>query len=256
MRYFLYYSLVLLCVLSPVVAFKAEAVVNVTLSLSRMDAIIKEMQALRTEFAALSQATAVGQSSGAVLGASASSVFTQSLEVGATNNDIERIQKLLATDKEIYGHGVISGFFGPKTEEAIKNLQTRYGLSPVGAIGPATKALLEQFFIAYPDGIYPEGVLLKKPTVLGVATSKPTVPAVTVQPTTNTGALKTISTITAQYDNGDAEVKIKYADGTKETLDISSDSKLGVIDAVALKTVGSVIVTVVVPGQLLLSLTE
>ena len=70
--------------------------VDVSASLYRMDAIIAEMQKLRAEFASLASVTPVVQPTSAVLGASTKSFFTQSLEVGATNSDIKKIQKLLA----------------------------------------------------------------------------------------------------------------------------------------------------------------
>jgi peptidoglycan hydrolase-like protein with peptidoglycan-binding domain len=215
---------------------------DISASLARMDAIIKEMQTLRDEFAKLSAVTVAPavQPSGSVLGAQLSSFFTQKLELGETNSDIKKIQKLLATDKEIYPYGVASGMFGPKTEEAIKNLQTRFGLNPVGVVGPATKSLLELFIAAYPDDVYPADVLKKKPTVLGASTSvvpmpTPAAVATVVTPAASAG-LKTISSMTAEYDSGDATVKIKYSDGTSETFDIEADSKMGVIDQLAVKT--------------------
>jgi peptidoglycan hydrolase-like protein with peptidoglycan-binding domain len=215
---------------------------DISASLARMDAIIKEMQTLRDEFAKLSAVTVTPavQPSGSVLGTQANSFFTQKLELGETNSDIKKIQKLLATDKEIYPYGVASGMFGPKTEEAIKNLQSRFGLNPVGVVGPATRELLELFIAAYPDDMYPADVLKKKPTVLGASTNIiPVTPVVpTPGPTTPviSGALKALSSMIAEYDNGDATVKIKYTNGTSETIDIEADSKMGVIDQLAAKT--------------------
>ncbi len=215
---------------------------DISASLARMDAIIKEMQTLRDEFAKLSAVTTAPtvQPSGSVLGAQSNSFFTQKLELGETNSDIKKIQKLLATDKEIYPYGVASGMFGPKTEEAIRNLQTRFGLNPVGVVGPATKALLELFIAAYPDDVYPADVLKKKPTVLGASTSVVTPVPVTPVPTpttpVSTTGLKTVSSMIAEYDSGDATVKIKYKDGTTQTFEIEADSKMDVIDQLAVKT--------------------
>jgi peptidoglycan hydrolase-like protein with peptidoglycan-binding domain len=210
-------------------------------SLSRMDAIIKEIEALRTEFVKLSESPIakpiLAAPAPAVLGAQSKSFFTQSLELGETNSDIKKIQKLLATDSEIYPYGVSSGFFGPKTEEGIKNFQTRFGLSAVGVVGPSTKALLELFFSAYPDNVYPKDVLKKKPTVHGVPTSvvtpkpAPSAPVVTT-PVVSSG--KTISSMKAEYESGEADVTVKYTDGTKKSIHVTGESKLKVIDAVAL----------------------
>ncbi len=212
--------------------------VDVSASLSRMDAIIAEMQKLRAEFATLASVSTVPQPASAVLGASTKSFFTQSLALGETNSDIAKVQKLLATDKDIYPYGVTSGFYGPKTQEAIKSLQARFGLKQVGEIGPATKVLLESFFTAYPDDIYPQGVLLKKPMVLGASISTPPAviqpPVTTVLPAPSQSGLS-LSSLTAVYKDGEAKVKVTYANGTSEALSIEANSKLQVIDAVALK---------------------
>ena len=121
-----------------VVPLSAHAqTVDLQTALTRMNAIIAEMEKLRTEFAALAATTGQTTTTAtpAVLGAQTSAVFTETLEFGETNNDIKRIQKLLATDPEIYPYGVASGFFGPKTEEALKNLQARNGWDTPGVVG-------------------------------------------------------------------------------------------------------------------------
>ena len=204
---------------------------------SRMDVIIKQMEALKAEFAQLVASVSPStptSPTGSVLGASTSAVFTMSLENGETNEDIRRIQKLLATDPEIYPYGVASGFYGPKTEEGIKNLQTRFGLDPVGVVGPATKALLELFFRAYPDEDFPANVLDKKPQVLGASTSVPpttTTPVVTTPVVSSSG----IEDIVAKYDGDEARVTISYRNDTTASFLIEGDSKIEVVDAVAVK---------------------
>lgn len=201
---------------------------------SRMDVIIKQMEALKAEFAQLVASVSTSAPSGSVLGASTSAVFTMSLENGETNEDIRRIQKLLATDPEIYPYGVASGFYGPKTEEAIKNLQTRFDLDPVGVVGPATKALLELFFRAYPNEDFPANVLSKKPQVLGASTSvtpKPSTPVITAPVVSGSG----IEDIVAKYDGDEARVTISYSNDTTASFLIEGDSKIEVVDAVATK---------------------
>lgn len=213
-------------------------------AVARMDAIIKEMQALRVEFETLSAAVPAAPSvpAGAVLGSSAETYFTMSLEPGETNADIKKIQQLLATDPEIYPYGVTSGFFGPKTEEGIKNFQARFGLKQVGVVGPATRALLELFITTYPDGNYPKGVLEKKPQVLGASTSVPApvttptpAPVVTTTPGVPTGLSKVNPLLGASaiVDDGEAEVKLRYRDGTDKTIVVSGDTDTQLISAIS-----------------------
>jgi nucleoid DNA-binding protein len=134
---------------------------DMSAALKRMDAIIAEMNALRAEFAALADATTAPVAAPAVLGASSGGVLGDDLKFGSTNEDIRKIQKLLATDASIYPYGVSSGFFGPKTRDAIRSFQARFDLDTVGVVGPSTRALLEVFFAAYPSGTYPDDVLKK-----------------------------------------------------------------------------------------------
>lgn len=147
-------------------------VANTADVVKRMQEISEQMQTLQTEFAALTKQLQ-GTPTPTVLGAQTSTpntdlapVFTEDLSPGVTNDDIKKIQRLLAADLEIYPYGVASGFFGPKTVEAINNLQVRFGYDPVGVIGPATKALLEGWIRAYPNENYPEGVLTSRPTAI------------------------------------------------------------------------------------------
>ena len=65
---------------------------------------------------------------------------------GARNDDVVRLQELLATDSSIYPDGTVSGFYGSLTEQAVRKFQAKYGLPQVGRVGPATRAKLEEVF--------------------------------------------------------------------------------------------------------------
>jgi len=209
---------------------------NLSEAVARMNSIIAEMEKLRSEFSAL--AAVVGKPTTPapeVLGAQAGPVFTQSLAYGQTNEDIKRIQKLLATDTEVYPYGVASGFFGPKTEEAVRNFQARFGLDPVGAVGPATTALLELFMRAYPDGNYPAGVLKQKPQPQGVSVPTP--------PTTSTNTPPAFSgtnpakSIKVNFSDGESLIVIHYSNGNRNGLVADTTDKEKVITYIASRTV-------------------
>jgi len=212
--------------------------IDLKTAMERMTAIIAEMEKLRTEFSKLVAST--GQTpTPTVLGAQTNNapVFTLSLEPGVTNGDIARIQKLLATDPEIYPYGVSSGFFGPKTEEAINNLQVRNGWNPVGVIGPATRALLEAYFRAYPDEKFPADVLKSKPPapkVLGASVSSPTTPT-TGQPVVSGSNLA--KKIAVTLDDGEALIEINYTNGNRKGLIANTDDKDKVVAFIASRTV-------------------
>ena len=81
-----------------------------------------------------------------------SPVFNTALKKGVSNDDVKRLQQLLATDSEIYPEGTASGYFGNLTEKAVQRFQMKYGVvksaSDVGygLVGPATRAKLQEVF--------------------------------------------------------------------------------------------------------------
>jgi peptidoglycan hydrolase-like protein with peptidoglycan-binding domain len=75
-----------------------------------------------------------------------SPVFTTTLRLGMKNDDVKRLQQLLAQDKNIYPEGIISGNFGSLTQKAVKAFQRTYGLSPDGVADPKTRAKLQEVF--------------------------------------------------------------------------------------------------------------
>ena len=81
-----------------------------------------------------------------------SPVFNKDLAKGAKNDDVKRVQQLLAQDKEIYPEGLTSGFYGKLTENAVRNFQIKYGVIKSandpgnGKLGPKTRAKLKEVF--------------------------------------------------------------------------------------------------------------
>lgn len=66
--------------------------------------------------------------------------FQNPLSVGSVGTDVTELQKRLTTEG-VYS-GPINGRFGPLTEAAVKKYQTLHGLTPLGNVGPATRAAL------------------------------------------------------------------------------------------------------------------
>ena len=63
---------------------------------------------------------------------------TASLQVGSTGAAVTNLQNILKSDPSIYPGGLVTGYFGPATQAAIKNLQARYGLTQTGIVDAAT----------------------------------------------------------------------------------------------------------------------
>ncbi len=52
--------------------------------------------------------------------------FKNNLSTGSENNEVAELQRCLAKDPELYPSGTVSGYFGPKTKEAVINFQEKY----------------------------------------------------------------------------------------------------------------------------------
>lgn len=67
------------------------------------------------------------------------------LRLGSQGEEVRALQELLAKDAMVYPEGLITGFFGPKTAEAVKRLQAKYGLEAVGEVGPLTREKIKEW---------------------------------------------------------------------------------------------------------------
>jgi peptidoglycan hydrolase-like protein with peptidoglycan-binding domain len=67
-------------------------------------------------------------------------IFTDPLTLGSNDPDVGPLQSLLASLG--FFHSPITGYFGPITQQALKNYQTSRHIAPVGQVGPQTRAAL------------------------------------------------------------------------------------------------------------------
>jgi peptidoglycan hydrolase-like protein with peptidoglycan-binding domain len=67
------------------------------------------------------------------------------LREGVENDDVRKVQELLATDPTLYPKGKITGYYGPLTKEAVMAFQKRHGLPETGVVDEATKKLIEDY---------------------------------------------------------------------------------------------------------------
>jgi len=72
--------------------------------------------------------------------------LTQTLVRGMFSEEVKELQKFLAQNPEIYPAGLITGYFGALTEQAVKKFQEMNGLPPVGIVGPLTRSLINEAF--------------------------------------------------------------------------------------------------------------
>ena len=77
------------------------------------------------------------------------------LKEGMTDEDIKKVQELLATDPTIYPKGLVTGYYGPMTKEAILKFQARHELRTTGEVDAETKALILEYFKERTNGHIP-----------------------------------------------------------------------------------------------------
>lgn len=72
----------------------------------------------------------------------AATTITYTLTKGMENNQVLRLQQILARYSDVYPEGLTTGYFGLLTEQAVKRFQKKNGLEQVGVVGPKTRLLL------------------------------------------------------------------------------------------------------------------
>lgn len=70
--------------------------------------------------------------------ASKNTLITAGLKLGSSGEEVKVLQSALATDKSIYPSGLISGYYGELTKQAVINFQQKYSLSQTGEIDRQT----------------------------------------------------------------------------------------------------------------------
>ncbi len=72
--------------------------------------------------------------------------FTKDLYYGLTDAQIITLQQFLAETPALYPEGLVTGYFGSKTQAAVTRFQTKYGISAIGRVGPVTRGKLNAIY--------------------------------------------------------------------------------------------------------------
>ncbi len=77
----------------------------------------------------------------------------QVLVYGQKSEEVKLLQSWLSSETGVYPEGVVSGFFGPLTLQAVQRFQIKYGIvssqgdTGYGVVGPSTRAKLHALFL-------------------------------------------------------------------------------------------------------------
>lgn len=128
----------------------AETTTGTTAMLEQIKTLMARLEELKTQLA-----TVRGE---------LNDVLKTNITEGTSSDDIKKVQELLATDGQIYPEGQVTGYFGPRTKEAIKKFQERHGLPVTGVVDEETKSLLAEYLKERQGDRVPPG-LLKAPGI-------------------------------------------------------------------------------------------
>jgi murein L,D-transpeptidase YcbB/YkuD len=110
--------------------------------------MLTQLQSLETQLSTIASqvangtSTTVPSSSGTTLSAGAAGYqFENFLSEGSEGADVTALQDRLIADGYLTA-GNATGYFGPLTAQAVASYQKAYGISPVGYVGPGTRAEL------------------------------------------------------------------------------------------------------------------
>lgn len=135
-----------------------------TVNLSELQALIQQLQQQIQELKA--KIEALLQSKSEIKEAEKEVKTTlrliRQLRWGMSGEDVELLQEILATDPDIYPEGLVTGYFGPLTHNAVKRLQKVANFEQVGQVGPKTLRRLNEILAegAGSSGKVPPGLLI------------------------------------------------------------------------------------------------
>ncbi|MBI2097993.1 MAG: peptidoglycan-binding protein [Candidatus Vogelbacteria bacterium] len=161
--------------------------------------------------------------------------LTKNLMRGMTDEEVKKLQELLATDPEIYPEGYQTGYFGALTHRAMMKFQKKAGLAETGEVDDRTMWKINELLTegAGHSGKIPLG-LLRAPGILrklGFATTTPPGQDTTAPVITGVAATSTTvsSTVIAWQTNEPTTGQVYFAtttpvaasNGTKVSLDLT-----------------------------------
>jgi peptidoglycan hydrolase-like protein with peptidoglycan-binding domain len=182
--------------------------------------------------------------------------LTRNLWSGLSHEEVKLLQEILRTDPEIYPEGLITGYFGPLTQNAVKKFQKKFGIvssgepesTGYGLVGPRTRAKINELLTEgagesgkVPPGLLiapgiakklgftptaPEGQTLPPGIAKKISTTSPPVSDTVAPILSGIEATSTTATTTRITWNTDepSSSTVKYATSTLETADVIGET--------------------------------
>lgn len=126
-------------------------------------------------------------------------LFTKTLQIGTSGGQVVELQKFLKQFPDIYPEGIITGYFGTLTGNAVKRFQKKEGIAVVGIVGPTTRAKLNELATKKLSIIS---------TIVNTTNAQNPIKTTTVVEKTTTTVVKTTNIATINTGNG-SPVRLK-----------------------------------------------
>ncbi len=70
--------------------------------------------------------------------------LTKNLYKGLSDEEVKKLQGFLKQYVEVYPEGLVTGYYGPLTEKAVKKFQEKYDIPTTGLVGPMTREKIKE----------------------------------------------------------------------------------------------------------------
>lgn len=70
--------------------------------------------------------------------------LTKDLYKGLSDDEVKKLQGFLKQYAEVYPEGLVTGYYGPLTEKAVKKFQEQHDIPVTGLVGPATREKIKE----------------------------------------------------------------------------------------------------------------
>ena len=184
---------------------------------AQIQALLLRVQQLQQQTGGSGSAPAVPVPGAPVIDSSACPLIGRILYIGSTGDDVSRLQSFLARDASIYPERLVSGYYGPLTEAAVKRWQVKYNIvssgtaatTGYGQVGPRTAAAMSLQCSTMSGGGAPNvGGFIRVTPISGNAPL-----AVSVEATVNTVNSCAGAVYTVDYGDGTGTTQITVPPG-------------------------------------------
>ncbi len=121
-----------------------------TTTVSQIQALLAQIAALKAQILQLLQQNQGGGIGGTGTTTSATTTpttcfaFDRDLRRGRDGDDVRQMQLMLASDPSILPGDSVTGFFGERTEKALKKFQRKFGIGSSGFFGPLSRKFFHE----------------------------------------------------------------------------------------------------------------